>query len=63
MSKYAYPLETKRVTDPDFLYVGKTFTQPEAVAELCRSLQDSDVEKMIVLHLTAENNLIGIQIY
>jgi hypothetical protein len=27
------------------------------------TLQYSDVEKMIVLHLTAKNNLIGIQIY
>jgi hypothetical protein len=38
MSKYAYRLETKRMKDPDFPYMGKNFTHPEAVAEFCRSL-------------------------
>ena len=52
MIKYAYRLETRRVKEPDFPYTGKGFTYPEAVAEFCHSLQDSDVEKLIVLHLT-----------
>ena len=63
MTKFAYLLETKRVKDPDFPYVGKNFAHPEAVAEFCRSLLDSDVEKMIVLHLTTKNSLIGIQVF
>ena len=63
MTKYAYRLETRRVKEPDFPYTGKGFTQPEAVAEFCRPLQDSDVEKMMVLHLTTKNNLIGIQFF
>jgi DNA repair protein RadC len=63
MAQYAYRLETRRVKEPDFPYTGKGFTNPEAVAEFCRSLQDSDVEKMIVLHLTAKNSLIGIQFF
>jgi DNA repair protein RadC len=63
MTKYAYRLETKRVKDPDFPYMGKNLTCPEAVAEFCRSLEDSDVEKMIVLHLSTKNNLIGIQVF
>jgi DNA repair protein RadC len=63
MTKFAYRLETKRVKDPDFPYMGKFLTHPEAVAEFCRSLQDSDVEKMIVLHLTTKNELIGIQVF
>ena len=63
MTKFAYRLETKRVKDPDFPYMGKSFTKPEAVAEFCRSLQDSDVEKMIALHLTTKNKLIGIQVF
>ena len=63
MTIFAYRLETKRVKDPDFPYMGKNLTNPEAVAEFCRSLQDSDVEKMIVLHLTTKNRLIGIQVF
>src|SRR5512135_2236506 len=63
MTKFAYRLETKRVKDPDFPYMGKIFPSPEAVAEFCRSLLDSDVEKMIVLHLSTKNNLIGIQVF
>jgi DNA repair protein RadC len=63
MTKFAYRLETKLVMDPDFPYLGKDFPNPEAVAEFCRSLQASDVEKMIVLHLTTKNRLIGIQIF
>ena len=39
MTKFAYRLETKRVKEPDFPYMGKFLTHPEAVAEFCRSLQ------------------------
>ena len=63
MTQYAYRLETKRVKGPDFPYAGKNLDCPEAVAEFCRSLEDSDVEKMIILHLSAKNDLIGIQIF
>jgi len=63
MTRYAYRLETRRIKEPDFPYTGKPFTYPEAVAEFCRSLQDSDVEKLIVLHLTTKNGLIGIQFF
>ncbi|MGD0627405.1 MAG: JAB domain-containing protein [Thermodesulfobacteriota bacterium] len=63
MTKYAYRLETKRVKDPDFPYVEENLNCPDAVAEFCRSLEDSDVEKMIVLHLTTKNRLIGIQVF
>ena len=63
MTQYAYRLETRRIKEPDFPYTGKGFTYPEAVAEFCRSLQDSDVERMIVLHLTTKNGLIGIQFF
>ena len=61
MTQYAYRLETRRIREPDFPYTGKGFTHADAVVEFCRSLQDSDVEKMIVLHLTTKNSLIGIQ--
>ena len=63
MTQYAYRLETRRVKETDFPYTGKGFTDAEAVAEFCRSLQDSDVEKMIVLHLTTKNGLIGVQFF
>ncbi|MCG6536162.1 MAG: hypothetical protein L7F78_16050, partial [Syntrophales bacterium LBB04] len=63
MTKYAYRLETRRVRESDFPYTGKGFTHPEAVAEFCRSLRDLDVERMIVLHLSTKNNLIGVQFF
>ena len=63
MTKYAYRLETKRVKEPDFPYTGKGFSRPEDVAEFCLTMRESDVEKMIVLHLTAKNKLIGIQVF
>jgi DNA repair protein RadC len=63
MVKYAYRLETKRVKEPDFPYTGKNFVQPEDVAEFCLPLQESDVEKMIILHLTTKNKLIGMQVF
>lgn len=63
MTRYAYRLETRRIKEPDFPYTGERFTYPEAVAEFCRSLQDSDVERMIILHLTTKNSLIGIQFF
>lgn len=63
MTKYAYRLETRRVRDPDFPYIGKNLATPEGVAEFCRSLEDLDVEKMIVLHLNTKNNVIGIQVF
>ena len=54
MTKFAYRLETKRVKDPDFPYVGKNFAHPEAVAEFCRSLPNSHgralTEKSYVSH-------------
>lgn len=54
MAKFAYRLETKRLKDADFPYTETNFSNPEAVAEFCRSMEDSEVEKMIILHLNTK---------
>lgn len=60
--KYAYRLETKRVREPDFPYPDKELNCTKAVMEFSRSLQDSDIEKFLVLHLDAQHHLNCIQI-
>ena len=64
MTRYAYRLETRKVKEPDFKYDHATnLASPENVADFAKSLQDSDVEKFLVLHLSGKNRLICIQIY
>jgi DNA repair protein RadC len=60
--KYAYRLETKRVRERDFPYPEKELNCTHAVLEFSRSLQDSDIEKFLVLHLDAQHHLNCIQI-
>jgi DNA repair protein RadC len=59
---YAYHLETKRVKEEDFPYGNQQLSSPQVVAQFAKSLQDSDIEKMLVLYLNAKNTLICIQI-
>jgi len=61
-AKYAYRLETKKVKEPDFPYPQKAITCTTDLLDFVKSLKDSDIEKMIVLYLNAQNELIGIQI-
>ena len=62
--RYAYRLETKRIKEPDFPYdTQKKFSTPEDIVGFARSLQDSDIEKMLVLHLNSQNRLMCIQFF
>jgi DNA repair protein RadC len=62
MTKCAFRLETKMIKEPDFPYPRMSMTTPGAVADLARSIEDSDIEKFVVLFLNTKNKLIGIQI-
>ena len=61
-AKYAYRLETRKVREPDFPYPKKSITCTTEVIDFVKSLNESDIEKMIVLYLNAQNELIGIHI-
>ena len=62
-TKSAYRLETKRIKEPDFPYHAQAaLNSPENVVAFVRALQESDIEKMIILHLNTQHKLICIQI-
>lgn len=61
-TKYAYSLKTSRVAEKDFPYPCQPLTCTTEVVAFCRSLQDADIEKMILLYLDSQNKLICIQI-
>ncbi|MEI7638121.1 MAG: JAB domain-containing protein [Syntrophus sp. (in: bacteria)] len=61
--RYAYRLETRRIKEPDFPYdPAIQMTSPKSVVEFAKSLEDSDIEKLIVLYLNLQNKLIGIHV-
>ncbi|MBN1663490.1 MAG: hypothetical protein JW943_07820 [Deltaproteobacteria bacterium] len=60
--KYAYRLETRKVKEPDFPYLKSQMSGTKDVLNFVRTLEDSDIEKMIVLYLNAQNELICISI-
>jgi len=60
--KYAYSIKTTKVKEPDFPYPNTPLGCTSEVLNFVKSLQDSDVEKMILLYLDAQNKLICIQI-
>ena len=60
--KYAYRLETRKVKEPDFPYSSELLNSPETVVAFVRALQDSDIEKMMVLFLNSRNRLICVWI-
>jgi DNA repair protein RadC len=61
-SQYAYSIKTSRVKEPDFPYHGQKLTCTAEVVEFVKSLQSSDVEKMLVIYLDAQNALLCIQV-
>jgi DNA repair protein RadC len=58
--KYAYSLKTLRVKETDFPYNGEQLTGTAELVNFVHRLQDSDVEKMIVIYLDAQNKLCGL---
>jgi DNA repair protein RadC len=62
MTKYMYSLKTSRIREPDFPYNDQQLTCTQELVQFVKVLQDSDIEKMIILYLDAQNKLICIQI-
>ncbi len=60
--KYAYRIETKRIREEEFPYSGQSLNSPQDAASFARSLENADIEKMLILYLNTKNRLIGIQI-
>ncbi|MCX7001246.1 MAG: hypothetical protein NT106_13280 [Candidatus Sumerlaeota bacterium] len=58
--KYAYSLKTERVKEKDFPYAGEQLTCTSELVNFVHRLQDSDVEKMLVIYLDAQNKLCGL---
>jgi DNA repair protein RadC len=62
VTRYAYRIETRKVAEPDFPYSRGNLSSAQKVAEFCGILQDSDIEKVIILHLDVQNQLNCIQV-
>jgi len=60
-TQYAYSIKTSRVKEPDFPYGEIDFGCTSDVIAFANSLQDADIEKMLILYLNAQNKLICIQ--
>lgn len=60
--KYAYSLKTERVRETDFPYHGEQITSTNELLQFVHRLQDSDIEKFLILYLDAQNQLICIQV-
>ena len=58
--KYAYSLKTERVREKDFPYHGEQLTCTAELVNFVHRLKDSDVEKMLVIYLDAQNKLCGL---
>ena len=58
----AYSIKTSRVKEPDFPYYGTALQCSADVAQFVRDLQDSDIEKMVVLYMNAQNKVVSIQV-
>jgi len=63
-TRYAVRLKTTKVKEPDFPYDSQyVFDTSKGVAQFIRSLQDSDVEKFVVLFLSSVGKLNCIQVW
>lgn len=62
---FARRIETRLVKDPNFPYSPKeSFTNPRVVYDFVRDqLQDSDIEKLLVLFTDSRNTLVGLTKY
>jgi DNA repair protein RadC len=60
--RYAYSIKTTRVKEQDFPYDGHQISCTSELLQFACSLRDSDIEKMIVIYLDAQNQILGIQI-
>ena len=58
--KYAYSLKTVRVKEKDFPYSGEPLTCTAELLNFVYRIRDSDVERMLVIYLDAQNKLCGL---
>lgn len=61
-AKYFYRLETRKVKEPDFPYPKETISCTKDLLKIVNTLQDSDIEKFIILYLDNRHQFIGINI-
>ncbi len=58
---FAYRIESRRVKDADFPYVGQSVHDSPSVASFVdHVLKDADAEKLIVLYLDSRNKILGV---
>lgn len=62
MEQYAYRIESRLVSEPDFPYNEQVIKKAEDVVEFVKILQDADIEKMIILFLGTNHHLNCLQI-
>ena len=62
-TRFAYRLETKRVKEPDYPYDGLPLDQPLKVVSFAKSLEDADIEKLLILYLNTKNRLVCLQFF
>ena len=60
--KYAYTLKTERVREKDFPYHGEKMSGSDDVVAFVKKIQDSDIEKMLILYLNSKNCVVCLQI-
>lgn len=60
--KYAYSIKTTKVKEKDFPYEGQQITCTSDLVKFARDLHDSDIEKMLVVYLDAQNKIICIKV-
>lgn len=58
----AYSIKTSRVKEPDFPYHGQTISCTNELVEFAKSLQNADIEKMLVIYTDAQHHVICIQV-
>jgi DNA repair protein RadC len=60
--KYAYSLKTERIKEKDFPYQNEYLTCTRELVTFARKLEFSDIEKMVILYMNAQNQLICIYV-
>lgn len=63
MEHYAIRLEARQVAEPDFPYNREVLSNPFSVTSFCKTLQESDVEKFVAIHLSSTNIVNCIQVF
>jgi len=60
--QYAYSIKTSRVKEPDFPYSGYPISCTADLVRFSKALQNSDIEKMVIVYLDTQNQIICVQV-